>query len=568
MAEITGGELLARCLANEGVKFLFGLPSPEIDPLLAELEKYAIRLVPIRHEAAGVHMAEGIYKTTGQVAAVLGNPGPGSANLLPGVITAQHEGVPVIVLTSQHRPGLVYPTPPTTFQGQDQVDVFSPVVKWGGPIFSWDRIPEIVRMAFREMWIGRPGPVHLDLPITLMYEKGDDTTVPVIPPQQYRCGLLQPSEKQIAEAADLLATAKRPLVISGCGVDRAGANAALIEIVEALNCPVLTTMAGRSTVPIDHPNYIDGFGPGGDVVKKEADVILVIGSRLGNLDIPYDKYWGDPSNSALIQIDIDPRNLGASRPIALGIIADAKLALERLAVALNERNVIPRNGADLARYRTAAQEIRENDLKAVAEWAGPGIHPAHAITAAGEIFGKDAIYFVDGGFTSLWAVACLPATSPRSLHGIMELGMLGTGIPAAIGAKIANPDREVVCVTGDGAAGFNFMEMQSAVREGLNVTTIIFADGAWTLEYPNELKVWGKTFGCDMGTVRWDKTAEGLGCTGLYVENPDDIVPTLIKAKATNGPTVVCIKSDRDANMSMVEGEVFKRFFEVYSGPE
>src|SRR5512136_3455886 len=176
MSQVSGGELLARALANEGVKHVFGLSCPEIDPLLAALEANGIRLVPIRHEAAAVHMAEGLYKTTGQVAVVLGNPGPGSANLLPGVITARHEGVPVIVITSQHRLGIVYPSPPSTFQGQDQLDVFRPAVKWGGPIFEWARIPEVLRMAFREMHNVRPGPVHIELPAPILYETGDPRT--------------------------------------------------------------------------------------------------------------------------------------------------------------------------------------------------------------------------------------------------------------------------------------------------------------------------------------------------------------------------------------------------------
>src|ERR1700719_2679778 len=124
MSEITGAEVLLKCFVAEGVKFMFGLPCPEVDPILAKLDDYGIRFVPIRHEAAAVHMAEGLYKTTGQIAVVLGNPGPGSANLLPGVITARHEGVPVIVFTAQHRMGIVYPSPPSTFQGQDQLDVF------------------------------------------------------------------------------------------------------------------------------------------------------------------------------------------------------------------------------------------------------------------------------------------------------------------------------------------------------------------------------------------------------------------------------------------------------------
>jgi len=135
MAELTGGQVLARCLEAEGVRFVFGLPSPEIDPFLAALDEHGIRLVPVRHEAAGAHMAEGLYKTTGQVAAVIGNPGPGSANLLAGVITARHEGVPMLAITSQHRLGIVYPSSPATFQGQDQLDVYRAAVKWGGPVF-------------------------------------------------------------------------------------------------------------------------------------------------------------------------------------------------------------------------------------------------------------------------------------------------------------------------------------------------------------------------------------------------------------------------------------------------
>ena len=224
MTEITGGELFARGLQAESIEFLFGLPSPEVDPLLAQLESHGIRQVPVRHEAAGVHMAEGLYKTTGKVAAVLGNPGPGSANLLPGVVTALHEGVPVLVITSQHRLGIVYPSPPSTFQGQDQLDLFRPAVKWGGPVFEWGRIPEVLRLAFREMWNGRPGPVHIELPAPVLYATGDDEAAAVTLPASYRGTTPEASDAQLAEATELLASARRPVVISGTGVDRAGAN--------------------------------------------------------------------------------------------------------------------------------------------------------------------------------------------------------------------------------------------------------------------------------------------------------------------------------------------------------
>lgn len=566
MTEITGGELLARALRAEGIEFLFGLPSPEIDPLLPHLEPNGIRLVPIRHEAAGVHMAEGLYKTTGKVSAVLGNPGPGSANLLPGVVTALHEGVPVLVLTSQHRLGIVYPSTPSTFQGQDQLDLFRPAVKWGAPVLQWERIPEVMRHAFREMWNGRPGPVHIELPAPILYEERDEAQAPIPSPSAHRAAGPQASAAQIQEAVALLAEAERPVVVAGTGVDRSGANDALLEIVELLGCPVLTSMAGRATVRNDHPGYVFGFGPAGDAARGEADVMLVAGSRMGNLDVPFDKYWGDPAGKKLIQIDIDPRNVGVSRPVALAILSDARTALEAIAEGLRARGVQPRDGSDLERYRRLDLEFRTEIAAPIMEWQGPGIHPAHAIGAIGAVFGPDAVYTVDGGNTALWAASVLPATRPSSYHSILELGMLGTGIPQAVGAKLGAPEREVVCITGDGAAGFNIMEMQSAAREGLPITTIVFAEGTWTMEEPNELDLFGRTFGTAQGEIRWDLVGQGLGCHGEYVERIEDLEPALRRAQEHDGPSLVCLRSDHDANLAVPEA-MMKRFFEVYFGP-
>jgi acetolactate synthase-1/2/3 large subunit len=325
-------------------------------------------------------------------------------------------------------------------------------------------------------------------------------------------------------------------------------------------------MAGRSTVPHDHPQFVYGFGKGADQARREADVVLVVGSRLGNLDLPFDKYWGGPGRQRIIQVDLDPRDLGFPRPIALGIVADVRPTLEALGHALAARGVTPRTGDYLPRCREADRAWREQQLAAVRDWSGPGIHPAHVVEAIGRAFGGEAVYVADGGMTSLWAHWFAPSTRPRSYHSILELGMLGTGIPSAIGAKLAAPDRDVVCLTGDGAAGFNFMEMQSAAREGLELTTVVFAEGAWTMEEPSELMQYGRTFGTEMGEVRWDKVAEGLGCQGLYVEKTGDLDATLAEAKQHPGPSVVCVRTDRDANRN-VPADGMMRFVEVYQGP-
>jgi acetolactate synthase I/II/III large subunit len=566
MTELTGGELLAQALANEGVKFIFGLPCPEIDPLLAALEANGIRRIPVRHESAGVHMAEGLYKTTGQVAAVLGNPGPGSANLVPGVLTARHEGVPVVAITSQHRPGIVYPSTPATFQGQDQLDLFKPVVKWGGPIFEWTRIPEVVRMGFREMWAGRPGPVHLEVPGPVMYATGDPSTAPVYPPDSGRAGTPQPSAAQLDAAAELLANAKAPVIFAGCGVDRARANRELIELAELMNCPVIPSMAGRSVMPHDHPLCFMSQSPSADDLRRNADVILAVGSRIGNLDVPFDKYWGDAKHCKLIHVDVDPRHIGVSRPVALGIVADAKAMLSGLVALLRSRKTASLARKDLDGLRDSQAEWKQAIQAQVAGWSGPGVHPAQACAVVGGVFGRDAVYCVDGGNTSLWATIALPSTRPSSFHGILELGMLGVGIPVAIGAKLGDPSREVVCVTGDGAAGFNVMELETAAHQGVKVTVVVMAEGQWTMEIPNEMARWGRDFGTSMGEVRWDMVAKGLGCHGEYVDSIADLAPALARARAHDGPALVCVRTSKDANLSVPES-VVGRFFEVYFGP-
>lgn len=566
MTVITGGELLARALANEGVRFVFGLPCPEIDPFLVTLATHQIRFVPVRHEAAAVHMAEGMYKTTGQVAVVLGNPGPGTANMFPGLVTARHEGVPVLAISSQHRAGVVYPATPATFQGQDQVDLIKPAVKWNAPVFEWSRIPELVRMAFREMFAGRPGPVHLDIPGPTLYAEADAATAPIFPRETGRAAAPQAPESQLEAAAQRLAAARNPVIFAGTGVDRGWANAALIALAEQLGAPVIPSLAGRSVVPHDHPLCFLSQSPAADELRRKADVLLVVGSRVGNLDVPFDKYWGDSAGREVIQIDIDPRHIGVSRPVTLGIVADARSALEGLLGKLRGKSIASTGRTDLNALRPAYAAWVDALRSEVASWNGPGIHPAQACAMIGEVFGRDAVYVTDGGMTSLWAGMALPSTRPGSFHGILEFGMLGTGIPSAIGAKLGAPDREVVCVTGDGAAGFNVMELQTAARDGVRITVIVMAEGEWTMEIPNEMARYGQTFGTTMGEVRWDVVAQGLGCHGEYVQSIADLPAALQRAHAQDRPALVCVRTSTQANLAVPQ-DVVSRFFEVYFGP-
>jgi acetolactate synthase-1/2/3 large subunit len=444
MDDVTGGELLVRCLANEGVRFVFGLPCPEVDPILASLEAHGLRLVPIRHEAAAVHMAEGLYKTTGQVAAVLGNPGPGSANLLPGVITARHEGVPVLIITAQHRLGIVYPSTPSTFQGQDQLDVFRPTVKWGGPIFEWSRIPELTALAFREMWCGRPGPVQLEIPAPVMYATGDAAQVALVPSGLARCRLRPPT--QLRAAAELLRAAERP---------RRRGQRARPRRRKCRARAASSRMPGRHDdggpfVVSDRPPALAPATDRRPMPRREADVVCVLGSRLGNLDLPYDKYWGDRTRQKIIHIDVDPRHIGVTRPVTIGIVADLASALPGLLDALRALGIAARRSHDTTRYAETERQWRDTILAGVAAWAGPGIHPAHAMQVVGETFGRDAVR--DRRRQHVAPHSCLPPTAPRSTTAFSSSAC---SVPAFVGDRrqLGAPDREVVCVTGDGAAG-------------------------------------------------------------------------------------------------------------------
>ena len=267
-----------------------------------------------------------------------------------------------------------------------------------------------------------------------------------------------------------------------------------------------------------------------------------------------------------MQIDVDPRHIGVTRPVTSGIVADVGQALASLAAALEARRARPRDQDFLARCRRAAETWWKEQMSVVDAWTGPGLHPARVMQAIGKAFGRDAIYVTDGGFTSLWAYWFLPPTRPRSYCSILELGMLGTGVPSALGAKLGSPDRDVVCVTGDGAAGFHFMEMQSAAREGVKLTVIVFAEGSWSMEIPNEQMLYGKNFGTEMGTVRWDVVAQGLGCTGFYAERLADVESALAKARDVAGPVVICVRTERAANLA-VAPDPGMRFMEVYNGP-
>jgi acetolactate synthase-1/2/3 large subunit len=566
MAEISGGELLLKCLQKEGVERIFAIPDFAYNTVLGKVNEYGIRWITPRHESAAAHMAQGVYKTTGEIQVVMSGAGPGTANLMPGILCAKEEGVPIIAITAQRRSEVIYPAKSGVFQGLDQYDIFKPITKWNAVVHSWERIPEIVQTAYRMATAGRPGPVQIDIPDTIFYAAGDDSKIRILEPHQYRVPLVEPSRSQISEAAKLIAKAKNPLIIAGSGVLNSGGWDELVELAELLNCPATTTAGSRGVISQEHPNSLLTWGDGSMTARKEADVILAVGTRLGELDLPFDPFWGDAEKQKIIQIDIDPTNIGVNRPIALGIVSDAKAAFRALVDEMKSMNVKPSDGNKLKEYKKLEQDWEAELKQPIRSYEGESIHPAHSVEAARKAFPADAINVGDGGNTSLFNTLFTDYTNPRTALGIFEFGHLGTGIPQAIGAKLARPDKDVYVINGDAAAGFNIMELETAVREKIKITVLIHAERSWCMEEVTQIMEFGdpsKVVGCAQHPVRWDKIAEGIGCHGEYVEKIEDLPDAIKRAKDSELPAVVHVATDKASNLMPPAAD---KFGVVYSG--
>ena len=358
----------------------------------------------------------------------------------------------------------------------------------------------------------------------------------------------------IEQAAVLLANAKRPFLHAGKGVLWAEAAAEFLALGDHLAAGMSTSMGARGAVPEDHPRYFFQFDmQASALARNEADVVLVVGSRLGE----YDGWgtppaWGDPSKQKTIQIDVDANSIGLNRPVDLGIVADAKSALSALLAAVKSKTQPRLEMPDLARYRELTSQTMMQGVQYLTAPAMHGVNPGQMVFGARTFFPRNAVTVLDGGNTTLWGVAYNQIYEPNSFLYSVKMGYLGTGVPFAIGAKLANPERQVYCITGDGALGFNIMEMETALRENVPVIVIVAVDDGWGMErsahnfqgYAPE-----EQHGVNLsGQTRYDLIAQGMGCYGEKVDSLDQFAPALERAVASGKPALIHVTVDPALN--------------------
>jgi len=516
MAQVDGSQLMAEGLKEEGVDTIFYIMGGPNILLSMHAERLGIRLIDVRHEQAAAMMAHAYSRVTGKVGVCMGAGGPGAANLLTGMSNAFLDACPVLALGGS---SAVNYYDLGDFQEFDQLAVFKPISKWAVRIYEARRAKEYVHMGMLKARQGKPGPVYLDLPGNMLVEKIDERRVAPRPTINQKSTLTADSQS-IEKAVDLLKSARKPLLVTGSGIFWANAGKAMQEFVETTGIPFFTTPQGRGVVADDHPLSLLGSR---SFAFKEADVVLVVGTRI-NFIIGYGQSPRFSADAKFIQVDVDSEEIGRTRSVELGIVGDAKAVFEQLIQVAKGR---VRFGDDSAWVQELPAKDRENRAKMVPALnsAQTPVHPMRSCKEIRDFIPRNGILAVDGHEIMNMSRQVIPSFVPGARLNPGPNGCMGVGLPFGVGAKAAAPDKMVVVLHGDGSLGMNLMELDTAVRNQLPVLVVVSNNAGWTARAKG-MHVPGR----ELGHVRYDQVAQGLGAYGEFVEDPKAIRPALERA--------------------------------------
>ena len=537
MAKIAGGHLAAKYLKSvENTRIIFTLSGGHIENILDGLTEYKIKTIDVRHEQAAAMMAHAWSIYTGEPGVCLVTAGPGFTNALTGIVNAHLDNVPLVVLSGRHplRDDLT-----GALQEMNQIDMIKPVTKWNATCFETRRIPEYMSIAFRQATMGRPGPVFLELPPDILFNEIDEDTV-TIPKRRIHKSSVHPEEPELREAAELINKAAKPLFLGGSGVGMSGCQEELKAFIEKTGIPFALMNNGRGMLPDNHPLCInDGGFTGLMTGLPQTDVIVAAGIRF-NWVLQSGKLFPD---AKVIRIDIAPHELDRNRPADIGLAGDCGYVLNRLLPMVEKRD----HGEWENRLRNAYKSFMTTELEQRKTPSDP-IHPNRLVAQIMEFFGEDAYYVADGGDTSYYGLAGF-----RSIHkaGVMIpagalLGCLGTGIPFAVAAKLAHPDKPVIVMNGDGSFGFNSMEFDTMVRHDIPVICIVNNDCAWgMIKHSQRMSIGEERTTCaELGMRHYEKMIEGLGGYGELVTEEKAIIPALKRAADSGKPACINVVTD------------------------
>ena len=546
--DITGRKLFVKALQEEGVDTIFGYPGGTVTDLFDELYKQEdIRIVLPRHEQGLLHEAEGYAKSTGKVGVCLVTSGPGATNVITGLADAHYDNIPLVCFTGQVALPLIGND---AFQEVDIVGMTRSITKYSVTVRNREELGRIIKMAFYIASTGKPGPVLIDIPKDIQTQSGSPEYPKEVDIRGYK-----PNESvhigQLKRAYKLLRGAKKPLLLAGGGINIAKANDLFLQFAEKMNVPVVTTIMGKGAIPTRHPLYVGNSGMHGryaaNMAVSECDVLFSIGTRFN------DRITGDLNEFApkakIVHIDVDTASISRNVVVDVPVVSDARLALSKLLEWAE-----PLETEKWQKEIAAWQE--ENPLEMRRD---RGMTPQMILEQVNESF-SDAIYVTDVGQHQMWATQYLELDEHHQMITSGGLGTMGFGLPAAIGAKIANPSREVVCISGDGGLQMNIQEMATAVVNEAPVIICLFNNYFLGMVRQMQQLFYGKRYAatclrrrkscpavckgpnpsCPPYTPNFVALAESYGAHGIRVERAEDIKKALEEARSyQDTPTII-----------------------------
>lgn len=536
MKTFAGAEILLKSLKEEGVDTIFGYPGGAIIDIYHQLAKSDIRHILVRHEQGAVHAADGYARASGKVGVCLATSGPGATNTVTGIATAYADSIPIVVLTGQVPRVLIGND---AFQEVDIVGITRPCTKHNYLVTDVNDLQMVIREAFYLARSGRPGPVLVDLPKDLMsmqgsYQKGRDVTLKSYHPTY------KPHLKQLSKVISVIKNAKRPLILAGGGVALSNASDGLRKLARKITAPVTTTLMGLGTFPASDDLWLGMIGMHGtyraNMSTAVCDLLIAVGVRFD--DRVTGKTDAFASQAKIVHIDIDPASIRKNIPVTIPVVGDCRLTLQILNDLLEKETL---NGV---------RKLRKPWLQQIQEWKSTNplayeqkevTKPQFVIETLYKLTGGKAIVATEVGQNQMWAAQYYHLDTPNSFITSGGLGCMGFGLPAAIGAQVANPGKLVVDIAGDGSIQMNIQELATAVQYKLPVKVVILNN-----QYLGMVRQWQELFyercyACTHMDHAPDfvKLAEAYGATGLRSTTPEEVEPVLKKGLSVEGPVLM-----------------------------
>ena len=534
-------QLIVKCLENEGVEYIFGIPGEENIRLIDAINESSIRFILVRHEQGASFMADMYGRLTGKAGVCVATLGPGAINLMLGTADAYTNSTPLVAITAQVGLNRIYKE---THQIVDLVSMYKPITKWSDMLLTPSAAPEMIRKAFKVAQTERPGAVFLTVPEDVEAMPAPASAVPLLVDVVHADA---PSPTQIDRAAKVLMSAKKPIVLAGHGAARSYAQDALIRFCETLKIPVATTFHGKGVFPDNHPNALGTMGfMKHDYVNfgfEQADVILTVGYELQ--EIPPVKL-NPNADKQIIHIHNFPAQVDSHYNVSVGIEGNIPTALDALATATS--TVFDLNPMDIKIRTLLQQELERGEAD-----ASFPVKPQRLVADIRKVMAADDIVLADTGAIKMWMARLYPTYKPNTCLISNGLSTMAFSLPGAIAAKLACPERKVLAVMGDGGFLMNSQELETAMREKVPFVVLVWVDEAYGLiQWKMEMEL-GRSSHIAFTNPDFVKYAESFGAQGYRIKSAEELLPTLKKALADDTVSVIACAVDYSENIKLTD---------------